>query len=302
MTRATTKVILHGDDMGATEKVTERMIEAWKNGYLSSFSVLANGDALIQVSTELCKKSGSDARISAHLNLSEGPSLCNPSDVPLIVDEKGLLCRGFGDLLKSLTLKGSNKREQLLSQVEKEWRYQIETIQKACAPRTITSLDGHVHVHMLPHLFTLAIRLANDYKVPQIRLSREPFYFSSRLSESLNSSFCLNVIKHFVLKVCSELATPVRKIYPVNSPDALVGVLYTGQMTSSAAMSGISAARKQGAREVEVVFHIGRAGTDESSRWDGLPEIAPFYLSPERDREYDELKRFAKESSWLTSN
>jgi hypothetical protein len=83
-----------------------------------------------------------------------------------------------------------------------------------------------------------------------------------------------------------------------SSPDALVGVLYTGRMTAAAAKAGIEAARRHGAREVEVIFHIGRADEEELPRWGGLPEIGAFYLSSARDREYEELQRLVGDASW----
>jgi hypothetical protein len=76
----------------------------------------------------------------------------------------------------------------------------------------------------------------------------------------------------------------------------MVGILYTGRMTQDTALRGIAAAQREGAQTVEVVFHVGRAASDEAGRWGGAgAHYARFHLSRLRDQERAELLRLAKQ-------
>lgn len=289
------KIIFHCDDIGATSSMTKRILETWKAGFLDGFSILANGGATSELRLGLLSDPDREARISVHLNLSEGKSLTQPCDIPLLVDSHGNLKRGFAGLLFLWITSSKTKRKDLLLQVEKEWRTQIIEARRICTPRKITSIDSHMHIHVIPFLFPIAARLAGEEGIPEIRISYEVFYFSSKLVESLSLSFLVNVIKHLVLRGCSRFARRFAKEDGLRGPEALIGVLYTGRMTRTTAKSGIAAAMRKGLQVIEVLFHIGRASGGESSRWKHHQSRGTFSLSERRDKEYFELMILRRE-------
>jgi hypothetical protein len=69
----------------------------------------------------------------------------------------------------------------------------------------------------------------------------------------------------------------------------MLGVLYSGMMSRANIVTGIAAARRQKAKRIEVLVHIGRAIDSELGRWNGNRSRASFVLSPRRDLEYEEL-------------
>jgi hypothetical protein len=77
----------------------------------------------------------------------------------------------------------------------------------------------------------------------------------------------------------------------------LIGVLYTGHMTTQRAQRGLAGAQARGVETVEVVFHVGRATPEESGRWRRHTSLcsryASFHLSPLRDVEREELRLLA---------
>lgn len=280
-------VHIHADDMGATDHSTRQLLASWQRGFLTSFSVLANGTACDQLADALAATSHA-ARIACHLNLSEGPSSAPGQEVQLLVDEHGNLSHTFLSLIKAWL---TNQRG-IAEQVETEWRAQIQAVQRCVRPRPVDAVDGHMHVHMLPFLFPIAAKLASEYRVPSIRISLEPFFFVHS-KDLLTKFFALNFIKHVILRMCSWRAVPVARRHGLAWPKRMVGILYAGRMTMEAALAGITTARRGDIEEVEVLFHLGRALKSERQRWARSDFIAEFYCSPHRDEEKAEAAKLA---------
>ncbi len=286
-------MIFHCDDMGFTPSITRRLLDLWKSGFINSFSVLPNGDALEDVSRVLFKEKEREARIAVHLNLFEGRPVSSPCGVPLLTDSSGNLNCGFIKMLR-MCMASSQKRRRLLDQVENEWRAQILKVRGICSPRSITAVDGHVHIHMLPFLFPVAVRLALEHGIPQIRIYREICHFSPKLKDSISLEFGVNIIKHVILRLFSHAAFRIVSQEGLSCPESVVGILYSGNMTCASALAGLVAAQRKKAKSVEIVFHAGRASMEESSRWNSNRRAGNFPLSKKRDLEYRELMRFRR--------
>src|SRR5258707_12192584 len=72
------------------------------------------------------------------------------------------------------------RRGLLLEEVEREWDAQIRKVRGAGIQPT--HLDGHKHVHMLPGLFEIALRLAKRHGIGAIRVSHEASNLRAALS------------------------------------------------------------------------------------------------------------------------
>ena len=290
------KIIYHCDDYGMTSAVTRRIAEAWAAGLIDSFSVMANGEAHEEGAALLRRHATRDARIAVHLNLFEGRALAAPGRAPLLTDAAGDLDSSFFGLLIRWITGSAATRAAVLDQVEHEWRRQIRSVVEAYAPRPIAALDGHLHFHMLPFLFPVAVALAEEFGIGEIRITREPLYLSTSLADSLSPRFAINVVRNLVLRFFARSARKTLQASSVRSCEAFVGILYTGRMSRAAAYAGIHRCRKVGAQSVEVLFHIGRASTEEAVLWKDARKAA-FPMSAMRDREYEELKALRREES-----
>lgn len=278
-------VIFHGDDLGITAGASRTMLDAWSAGALDGFSIIANGDAIQTVREELARHSGRPARISVHFNLTEGRPSAPPERVPLLLGPNGTFRGSFGSLFARWLFGRTASRAALAEQAEIECRAQIQAVRALCGGRAVQAVDGHNHVHMIPDLFAAAARAARAEGVPEIRISREPFYLAGPI-DWLKPFWWINLIKHVLLRMLSRSAAPVAREAGLRFPRFLVGVLYTGHMTGRRAERGIAAA---GGDDVEVVFHVGRSDPAEAARWKGLGRYASFHLSPRRTTEYEEL-------------
>ncbi|MBI5406277.1 MAG: ChbG/HpnK family deacetylase [Nitrospirae bacterium] len=278
------RIDLHADDFGATHTANNNIIAAWRAGALDGVSVFANGDALQHAVAEVNSDIRRPLRIAVHLNLNEGYALTDRSKVALLINDKGRFCHGFLGIWNLYRSSDNAVRQQFLQQVETEWREQIRRIIEVFPPRSIISLDGHVHVHMLPFLFPIAAQLAREFGLSQIRISREVFHFSLR--KSFRFGFPLNIVKHILLNFLSRPAFRIAKESGLASPDAIAGILYSASMTYQTALAAVRTARKKQLNWLEIVFHPGRATPEEAYRWAGGKSAV---MDPHRDVERNVL-------------
>ncbi len=218
-------LIVNADDLGWTEGVNRGVAEAHRRGLVTSTSLLANGRAFD--SAAAVSRENPDLGVGVHLNLSDGGPTAPAAEVPGLLNKSGELEGGTESLL--LRLAG---RHLPLEEVEREWDAQILKIKSAgISP---THLDGHKHVHMLPGLFELALRLAKKHGIGAIRISHE----NSRLRTALSSGGEQKtgvVLKQGVqargLKLLAQDAREMAERACIASADYFCGIAQTGVLT-----------------------------------------------------------------------
>jgi len=157
-------LIVNADDLGWSDGVNRGIAEAHRRGLVTSTSLLANGRAF---STALkVAQANPELGIGVHLNLSNGLPTASLNDVRSLLNTAG----EFEGGPESVILRIAGRSLQL-DQVEFEWNAQVQKIRDAGI--TLTHLDGHKHVHMLPGLFEIALRLAKKHNIRAIRVSHE---------------------------------------------------------------------------------------------------------------------------------
>lgn len=218
-------LIVNADDLGWTTGVNRGIAEAHRNGIVTSASLLANGDAFddgVNVARVLPAMG-----VGVHLNLSDGRPLTGAKAAPSLVDENGKLSSGPEQLLLKLA-----RRKLKLSEVEREWDAQIEKIREAgIAP---THLDGHKHVHMLPGLFPVALKLAKKHSIAAIRISNEASPLRTALSgnSGRNAGVLLKQgVQARGLKLLSRDAHKLADKAGIESADYFCGIAQTGVLT-----------------------------------------------------------------------
>ena len=223
-------LIVNADDLGWTEGVNRGIVEAFRNGIVTSASLLANGAAF--AGGVEAARSAPDLGVGVHLNLSDGPPVANPETVASLLNDKGEFAGGPESLLMKLA-----RRRLLPREVEREWDAQIKKVRDAGIEPT--HLDGHKHVHMLPGLFEIALRLAKRHGIGAIRVSLE----ASSLRAALSSGEKQNagvVIKQGVqargLKLLARDAREQAERAGISTADYFCGIAQTGELTLEGVM------------------------------------------------------------------
>ena len=222
------KFILNADDFGLTQAHNQAVLEGYINGFLTSASLCANGEAFESAVHDIlpdCPNLG----IAAHLNIMEGKSLTN---CPLLTDTKGNFNVGYGYLI----LKKGHKYIQ--EQVENEFRAQIE---KILQHTQINQLDSHVHTHAIPWIFEITCKLAKEYNITYVRTQFEELYFIPKLAKHLTLKYPINLVKVALLQYFTRKNRKVLDKYELKSNDFIIGVGYTGMMDSDAVKYGLEA-------------------------------------------------------------
>jgi hopanoid biosynthesis associated protein HpnK len=217
-------LIVNADDLGWTAGVNRGVAEAHRNGIVTSTSLLANGAAFAEA-VELVRKT-QGLGVGVHLNLSDGPPVAAREAVPTLVNASGEFEGGPDSLLLKIATRGLAMRE-----VETEWAAQIAKIRAAGIQPT--HLDGHKHVHMLPGLFEIALRLARRHGIGAIRVSHEASGLRAALStgEARASVVLKQGVQARGLKLLARDAREQADRAGVSTADYFCGIAQTGELT-----------------------------------------------------------------------
>jgi predicted glycoside hydrolase/deacetylase ChbG (UPF0249 family) len=172
------RIIVHADDFGEAEHVTSGIIKAIEGGIVRSTSVMAN-----MVGTEhaiqLMPLYAEGVSFGVHLNFCEGQSL---TLAPSLTDKNGEFMAKRVLALRSLL--GRLNKDELRSEIDA----QIETVKKSGVP--ISHLDGHKHLHQLPHIFEATVLAAKRHNITGIRICEQhPFRLQTNLKAGTSRVF-----------------------------------------------------------------------------------------------------------------
>ena len=158
------QLIVNADDFGLTRLVSQGILDAHYYGIVTSTSLMANGEAF-DAATEM---SGRAPRLSVgvHLALTQGIPVSPAFQIPTLVDAHGRLYLTARQFLNRIVTHRISLRE-----IEIELRAQIVKVLRASI--TPTHLDGHKHLHVLPGISEIVIRLAQEFGIPSVRCPME---------------------------------------------------------------------------------------------------------------------------------
>lgn len=154
-------LIVSADDVGLHPCFTAGALEAFQHGLVTSLSVITASPYWEQTAEAL--KAAGVVEIGAHLTVCEGEPV-GPAGA------LGPLVRGgsFSRSMGAVALLSVGLRRAIAA----EWQAQVRRAQDAGF--TVTHLDGHKHLHVLPGLAGVAVAVADATGVPGVRRPYEP--------------------------------------------------------------------------------------------------------------------------------
>lgn len=158
------RLIVNADDFGASEEVNEAVIRAFKEGVLTSASLMVTGAAAEQA-VKLAKENPGLA-IGIHLVTVVGRSVLAHSDIPMLVDHNG----NFSNNPTAAGLKyffSPRARREL----RKELAAQFEKFHSTGL--RLSHIDGHLHLHVHPVIFNAAVELGTKLGCRHMRVPVE---------------------------------------------------------------------------------------------------------------------------------
>jgi predicted glycoside hydrolase/deacetylase ChbG (UPF0249 family) len=230
-------LVVTADDVGLHAGMTLGALQAHDQGVVTAVSVVAGGAALEPALEQLRDRPGLDAGV--HLTLVGERPLSPPAAVPTLLARDGAFLPHVRDFALRYVLGGIAAAE-----VEAELRRQIERL--LSGGLTLVHLKSHQHLHVLPRVFAVVLRLAEEYRIPFVRIPREPAAGRRVSMRSLEIAVLNGVGRSARRRLRS------REI--VRTVDRTVGVMAAGRLTLerlAAVLSGV------GEGVSELVCHPG---------------------------------------------
>ncbi len=218
-------MVLHADDFGMNQAVNAGILQAFRDGILTSTSLLANAPSAAEACQEWPRLTAdiraeavaSTARrrklsdnlapfdLGIHLNLTQGHPLSTGYPTEML-NERGEF-PGIGPVFRHLR----SPRSRFRDAIQKELELQIERMRElGVSP---THLNGHQYVEMMPAVATLIPRLMEKYSIPVVRVAYETHLVRTVLMEGRAAPFAVALIKrHFARRFrrLNSYAAPAR--------------------------------------------------------------------------------------------
>lgn len=154
-------VIINGDDFGLTESCTRAIYDSYIKGYISSTSMVANGEALEYAKTIIENDFGFSTCIGIHLNLTEGRPLTDRIKNNRLFVNDGVFTNY---IIKNPKYILSDTDKEV---VFEEFDAQIKKIKEFV--KTPNHLDTHQHIHMNPRLIHIIVDVCKTNNIKVIR-------------------------------------------------------------------------------------------------------------------------------------
>src|SRR5215207_7144194 len=152
MSDRTRRLVVTADDLGLHRSINKGILAAHSSGVVTCASVVASGEAFDDACDILA--SAPSLQVAVHLTLVGGEKpICRPQDVPSLLDSDGRFLRDYLRFLRRYLARRIRSAD-----VERELRAQIEVV--LSAELSPVHLNAHQHLHLLPGIWEVVLRLA----------------------------------------------------------------------------------------------------------------------------------------------
>jgi chitin disaccharide deacetylase len=236
------QIIINADDFGLSSGVNRAVIRAWREGILTSASLMPGGEAFREA-VEIAQENPG-LQVGLHLTLVHGRAVLPPAEIPGLVAGDG----SFTDNPVAAGIRYFFLRS-LRDQLRREIQAQLVAVRETGLE--ISHVDGHVNIHMQPVVFSVLAELMPRHGIRTFRLTRE------RLRENLALDGSRKIGKRADAVIFSRLAShcgPVLDRLGIAYADEVKGLLNSGRMTEEYLMALLDYVREG---LTEIYFHPG---------------------------------------------
>ncbi|MBN1354314.1 MAG: ChbG/HpnK family deacetylase [Candidatus Omnitrophica bacterium] len=169
------KLAITADDFGLAEDINRAIVECYRKGVITNISLLAVGEAYHDA-VRRAKENGI-TKLGAHLAITDFfKPVSSQEFVPSLVGRNGLFTSGYQTFLCRYLAGFVNNND-----IYSEFKNQIAKIKNDGF--SISHLNTHQHVHMVPGILKIVTALAEEEKVEYVRFPREKLGILTRLKE-----------------------------------------------------------------------------------------------------------------------
>ena len=212
------QIIVNADDFGASASINTAILQAHRQGILTSASLMVTGDAAAEA-VEIARQAPTLA-VGLHLVVAGGKAALPPEWNPHIVDANGLF--PSDPLVAGLRYFFSRTAQ---TELAAEMEAQFERF--AATGLALSHVDGHMHMHMHPTVLRLLIRLAEEHGAQGLRLPRDDFWLSVRHDRQRAG---LKAVWAIVFGLLARHGVKQLEGHPLKVAHRVYGFMQTGQM------------------------------------------------------------------------
>lgn len=167
------RLIVNADDFGRSSAINHAIIQAHREGILTSASLMVNARAAAEAVA--LAKENPHLGVGLHLTLVSGSSALKPTEIPGLVDHDYRFSRrpvwtGLRYFLD----------RRLAPLLQYEIHAQFHSFRLTNLP--LDHVNGHLNLHLHPTVFGILQREAGDLGLRHLRLTRDPFWLNARLA------------------------------------------------------------------------------------------------------------------------
>ena len=212
-------VIFTADDFGASAEVNAGILRAHREGVLRGTSLMVAAPARDAAVAAARECPGLD--VGLHLVVCKGQSVLPPARLGGLVD-------GAGRFVENPVHGGMRYffNRGLRGKIADECRAQIDLHLKLVG--YLNHIDGHLNFHVHPVINDILLDLASEYRVPCIRLPREPVFTTLALARD---NATRKLVEAVIFRALSRRARRKMIARGIRSTDWLFGLHQSGNLT-----------------------------------------------------------------------
>lgn len=258
------QIILNADDFGASASINAAILQAHRQGILTSASLMVMGDAAAEA-VAIARQAPALA-VGLHMVVAGGRAALPPERIPHIVDKNGFFP---GDPVYAglLYFFSSTAQKELAAEMEAQFERFTAT------GLTLSHVDSHMHMHLHPSVFRTLLPLAERYGAKGLRLPRDDFWRSVTYDRQRAG---LKAVWSIVFSLLAHRCVRQLDGHSLKVADRVYGLMQTGQMHESYVLDLI---RNVHVPTAELYFHPSLR--DEDGKFGPNPLDLATLLSPD---------------------
>src|SRR6185437_8573955 len=260
-------VIFTADDFGASPEVNAGILQAYRKGVLRGTSLMVAAPARDAAVAAARQCPGLD--VGLHLVVCKGQSVLPSAQLGGLVDNAGNFVEN--------PVRGGMRyffNRSLRTKIADECRAQIELHLKLVG--YLNHIDGHLNFHVHPVINDILLDLASEYRVPCIRLPREPVFTTLALARD---NAARKLVEAVIFRALSKRARRKMTERGIKTTDWLFGLHQSGNLTEHY-MLGVIARLGPGLTEIYAHPAADIGGTPPSAAAQREVEILTSPLLP----------------------
>lgn len=248
------RLIIHADDYGASREVNAAVLRAYREGFLTSCSLMVGGEAFQDA--VLGAKEHPGLAVGIHVVTVMGRAVLHHQAIPHLVDPQGHFPRNPTWSGLKYYFHPAARRE-----LRQELQAQFERFAATGLP--CSHIDSHLHMHVHPVIFKAVLELGKQFGIRCMRVPRDDLGASLRAEAGgLLGKAAGTMVFHFLTRAMAKKLHHHGFVFV----DRVYGHLMSGRMDERYVVSVIG--RLQPGTTSEIYFHpaVYPAGTALAAR------------------------------------